>query len=320
MEVEFLVNRTDAAFNLCTASLNAYDVTKAVTSYILCIFVAALVVLTMCGNLLVIMSIIYFKQLHTPTNYLVLSLAVSDLLVGAVVLPFSTILFLNPCFPLQDILCKIRGGFDVMLCTSSMLNLCFISVDRYYAVCQPLKYKTKINVHVIIIMILVTWTVSLVNAISITLRAQSQKTCPLFQNSNSTIIGAFLAFYIPVIIMFYIYMKIFLVALKQARSIQNTKSGATASKMERKATKSLVIVMGVFLISWTPFILCITISPLNYSLVPKAVIETFKWFGWSNSMFNPLIYAFFYSWYRSAFRMILTGKIFQGDFANAKLT
>nr|XP_046229241.1 trace amine-associated receptor 1-like [Scatophagus argus] len=324
-------NRSDVVFegkHLCNESANLSDMRAVTTTYLLCVFVGSLSVLIMCGNLLLITSIVYFKQLHTPTNYLILSLAVADLLVGVFILPFSTILSVSSCFYLQDVLCKLRGSFDIFLCTSSILNLCFISVDRYYAVCQPLRYKAKINVRVIMIMILVSWTVPALNGISVTVLGVNQKQyngrCVLFQNTNSAIPGTVFAFYLPALIMFTIYLKIFMVAQRQARSIQNrtcqgTKSGATVSKMERKATKTLAIVMGIFLICWTPFFLCITFNPLSNGAIPLPLIEMFKWLGWSNSMLNPFVYAFFYSWFRLALRMILSGKIFQGDFTNSKL-
>uniref|UniRef100_A0A8D3CE02 G-protein coupled receptors family 1 profile domain-containing protein n=1 Tax=Scophthalmus maximus TaxID=52904 RepID=A0A8D3CE02_SCOMX len=284
----------------------------------------SLSVLIMCGNLLVIISIVYFKQLHTPTNYLILSLAVADLLVGVLVLPFSIILIVSTCWYLQDLLCSVKFSFDMLLCSCSILNLCCISVDRFYAVCQPLRYRIKINVRVVGLMILVTWTVSAIIGIVVTFWApkqgQNSRRCDVFQTKSSTIVGAFFAFYIPAIVIVTIYLKILMVAQKQERSILNTsKSGATVSKMEKKATKTLALVMGVFLMSWTPFFLCVTIHPLIDYTIPSHVIQTFKWLGWSNSMLNPCVYAFFYSWFRSAFRMIITGKIFQGDLSNSKL-
>ncbi|XP_076612994.1 trace amine-associated receptor 1-like, partial [Chaetodon auriga] len=328
MEPKFFVNRSDDVVegkHLCNESVKASDLTAVTSSYLSCILIGFLSVLIMCGNLLVITSIVYFKQLHTPTNYLILSLAVADLLVGIFVLPFSAILAVSSCWYLQDLL---RGCFDFFLCASSIFNLCFISVDRYYAVCQPLRYRTKMNVHVIAIMILVTWTFSALLGIVVTIQGvnhgQSNRKCVLFQNTSSVIIATVFGFCFPATLMFSTYLKILMVAQRQAYSIQkttcqSTKSGATVSKMERKATKTLAIVMGIFLICWTPFFLCMTFNPLTNDTIPVPMIRAFKWLGWSNSMLNPLVYAFFYSWFRSAFRMIISGKIFQGDFTNSKL-
>ncbi|KAM9339695.1 trace amine-associated receptor 1-like [Symphorus nematophorus] len=282
-------------------------------------------VVTICGNLLVIISIIYFKQLHIPTNYLILSLAVADLLVGVLVFPFSMAFTVTSCWYYEGLFCKVRGSFDVTLSTASILNLCCISIDRYYAVCQPLRYRTKINVRVSVIMILVSWTVCALNAISIKIlgvdQGQSNRRCVLFQNIRLAILVIGFSFYLPSILMSTIYLKILMVAKRQARSIQNTtcQRAKSESKMERKATKTLAIVMGVFLICWSPFFLCMTFNPLSNYKIPSPLIASFKWLGWSNSMLNPLIYAFFYSWFRSAFRMIISGKIFQGDFTNSKL-
>ncbi|XP_070844119.1 trace amine-associated receptor 1-like [Chaetodon trifascialis] len=289
---------------------------------------ASLVIVTsLCGNLLVIISIIYFKQLHVPTNYLILSLAVADLLVGVLVFPLNMAFTVTSCWYHEDLFCKVRGSFDVTLSTASILNLCCISIDRYYAVCQPLTYRSKINDRVIGIMIPVSWGFAAIIGIGIIIAGFNQGKCEescLIDALISTTLACIFSFYIPVIIMLSIYLKIFIVAQRQANSIQNTtcqskKSGATVSKTERKATITLAIVMGVFLLCWMPYFLCIIFQPFAYDVTPIAVIETLNWLTLFNSMLNPFIYAFFYSWFRSAFRMIISGKIFQGDFANSKL-
>uniref|UniRef100_UPI0037E9AF78 trace amine-associated receptor 1-like n=1 Tax=Semicossyphus pulcher TaxID=241346 RepID=UPI0037E9AF78 len=300
--------------------------TPSITCVLLYIFLVLLSVVTVCGNLLVIISIIYFTQLHTPTNYLILSLAVADLLVGIVVFPLSMAFSVSSCLYHEGLFCKVRSSFDVSLSTCSILNLCCISIDRYYAVCQPLIYRSKINHRIAVIMILVSWGGSAVIGISLTVAGLNNEECNetcFIEVLMANIVAPILSFYFPVLIMLCIYLKIFLVAKKQAHRIQNTcqstKSGATVSKLERKATKTLAIVLGVFLLCWTPFFLCITFSPVNSYSVPVPVSETLNWLTLSNSMLNPFIYAFFYRWFRLAFRMIMSGKIFKGDFTNTKL-
>ncbi|XP_022621860.1 trace amine-associated receptor 1-like [Seriola dumerili] len=303
MEAELTVNSTYIFNDIhpCYESNNATYIFTSKPS-ILCvlvyIFLSLLSVATICGNLLVIISIIYFKQLHTPTNYLILSLAVADLLVGVLVFPFSMAFTVTSCLYHEDLF------------------------YRYYAVCQPLTYRSKINVHITVIMILVCWSISALIGIAIIVAGFSQGTCEEMCSVDvvmANTMGPVFSFYLPAFIMLCIYLKIFLVARKQVNSIQSTKYGATVSKRERKATKTLATVLGVFLLCLTPYFLCIVFQPLSYNPPPIPVIETLNWLTLSNSMLNPLIYAFFYSWFRSAFRMIISGKIFQGDFANSKL-
>uniref|UniRef100_A0A672F5F3 Trace amine associated receptor 1 n=1 Tax=Salarias fasciatus TaxID=181472 RepID=A0A672F5F3_SALFA len=288
----------------------------------------SLSLVTISGNLLVITSVAYFKQLHTPTNYLILSLAVADLLVGAVVLLFNMALTVKSCLYFGNLSCKMRRSVDISLVTTSILNLCCISIDRYYAVCQPLTYRSKINDSVVLLMILGSWSASALSGFGIMFVGLRNLVCEgrcfIFHIPKSNTVGLIVSFYIPVMIMLCIYLKIFSVAQKQARCIQNAtcqakKSIVKVNKTERKATKTLAVVLGVFLFCWSPFFLSLTINPMTDYVIPSALIETFSWLSWSNSMLNPFVYGFFYSWFRSAFRIIISGKIFKGNFKNTKL-
>ncbi|XP_028253591.1 trace amine-associated receptor 1-like [Parambassis ranga] len=328
MKTEVTVNWTDVGTYTyqCSKTVNFNNIlanSQSTICGLLYVFIGLLAVITTCGNLLVIISIIYFKQLHTPTNSLILSLAVADLMVGIILFPLSMVFSFKSCLYFDGIFCSVRGSFDICLSTCSILNLGCISVDRYYAVCQPLTYRAKINHCVVVIMILICWGVSALIGIGIVIAGLNSKNCGnrcLIEILMKNTIGPILSFYLPVIIMLCMYLKIFLVAQRQARSIHNTtKCGAAVSKMERKATKTLAIVLGVFLFCWSPFFLCLTFLPLTNGAAPISLIESLRWLALSNSMLNPLIYAFFYSWFRSAFRMIISGKIFQGDFTNYKL-
>ncbi|XP_033846517.2 trace amine-associated receptor 1-like [Periophthalmus magnuspinnatus] len=291
---------------------------------ILCVFlyivISCLCLATVCGNLLVIISIVYFKQLHIPTNYLILSLAVADLLVGVVVFPFSMAQTLTSCLYQENVFCKIRDWFDITLSTSSILNLCCISIDRYYAICKPLTYKNIVTGRVAGFMIFMTWSVAAMIGSSILIEGNNQEACtePCLDVVLTNITGSIFAFFMPAVIMICIYLKIFFVAQRQRSSIQISKCG-TISKTERKATKTLAIVMGVFLLCMTPYFLCIVFLPLTSETPPFSLIEALNWLTLSNSMLNPFIYAFFYSWFRSACKMIVFGQIFKSNLASTKL-
>uniref|UniRef100_A0A674N274 G-protein coupled receptors family 1 profile domain-containing protein n=1 Tax=Takifugu rubripes TaxID=31033 RepID=A0A674N274_TAKRU len=189
MDPHLFHNRSDVFENHCNGSSLRFGLTETASSYLLCAIFWLLSVITVCGNLLVITAIIYFKQLHSPTHYLILSLAVADLLVGVLVLPFSVVLIVEPCFYLQTFICRVRNSCDMFLSATSILNLCFISVDRYHAVCQPLKYRIIINVRITVGMIAVSWTLPVLIGIGITMNDpnQSPTRCLFFQNPTFSV-------------------------------------------------------------------------------------------------------------------------------------
>nr|XP_033487525.1 trace amine-associated receptor 1-like [Epinephelus lanceolatus] len=270
------------------------------------------VILTVCGNLLVTISITYFKQLHTPTNYLIASLAVSDLLLGLLVMFPSMIQCVETCWYFGDVF------------------------YRHYAICHPLLYKRKISVNVVLVMILLSWGISaLIGFGMIFLKLNlwgieefyyqhiaCEGGCVLFQSGLSSTVSSVLSFYIPGILMLGVYLKIFLVAQRQLHSIQNAScmsSARMSNTSQTKATKTLAIIMGAFLSFWTPFFVCNIIDPFISYSIPPALFGTLVWVGYLNSTVNPVIYAFFYSWFRKAFQLFTSGKTFKSDMSEATL-
>lgn len=123
-------------------------------------YISAISVLTVCGNLLVIISITIFKQLHTPTNFLILSLGLPDFLVGICVMPVESIRRINSCFYTESCivvsfmwLCLFLG-----LCHSLMSCL---AIDRCFAVCEPIMYMSKMTIRKPLMCISLGWSVSI---------------------------------------------------------------------------------------------------------------------------------------------------------------
>ncbi|XP_030638768.1 trace amine-associated receptor 1-like [Chanos chanos] len=280
------------------------------------IFCALTIILIVCGNLLVICCIASFQRLHTPTNYLILSLAVSDLLLGAFVMPPGLVRSLETCWYFGDFFCMFHSSADFSLCNASILHLTFISIDRYYAVCKPLEYQTKFNNWVSLAMIAMSWTLSIVFGFAITfsdLRIEGKKdlhvnckgSCLAMHGREIGVGYSIIFYFIPVTIIISIYTKIFFIAQKHAKVIHSITlkvniNKMAAGKLDMKATKTLAVVIGVFLSCWTPFFMCNITDPLVGHSIPPLLYEILMWLAYLNSMFNPVIYALSYSWFRDA--------------------
>ena len=115
------------------------------------------------GNLLVICAFFRTRRLQTVTNYFIASLAFADALVAMFVLPLGIYVYQKDrSWKLGLILCDLWVSSDVLLCTSSILNLTCISVDRYMAITKPLTYTAYRSKFLARVMILLVWIVSAV--------------------------------------------------------------------------------------------------------------------------------------------------------------
>lgn len=328
----------------CFAAANNSCPRKARPALVVCamyLVMIGAIVMTMLGNMVVIISIAHFKQLHSPTNFLILSMATTDFLLSCVVMPFSMVRSIESCWYFGDLFCKVHSCCDIMLCTTSIFHLCFISVDRHYAVCDPLHYVTQITVGVVGVFLLISWSVpilfafglvfselNLIGAEDFVAAIDCTGLCVLIFNKLWGVLASFIAFFLPGAIMVGIYIHIFTVARKHARKIgpgPRTKRALSESKMkatsgkESKATKTLSIVMGVFVLCWLPFFVLTITDPFIGFTTPEDLYNVFLWLGYFNSTFNPIIYGMFYPWFRKALRMIVTGMIFRSDSSTSSL-
>ncbi|XP_041939868.1 5-hydroxytryptamine receptor 7 [Alosa sapidissima] len=327
--------------------------------------------LTICGNLLVVMSVCFVKKLKQPSNYLIVSLAIADLSVAVAVMPFVSITdLIGGQWIFGRVFCNVFIAMDVMCCTASIMTLCVISIDRYMGITKPLTYPVRQNGRCMAKMVFSVWLLSA----SITLpplfgwaqNVNDGHVCLISQDLGYTVYSTAVAFYIPMSVMLYMYYRIYRAAKVSAakhtiagfpraasaaaarpragedkeedeeeggrdgtggggrrsgmmgaecaaaalklqreaeecasfsRLLRSDRKTLSIFRREQKAAATLGVVVGAFSVCWLPFFLLSTARPfvcgVECSCVPLWLERTFLWLGYTNSLVNPFIYAFF---------------------------
>ncbi|XP_029936112.1 trace amine-associated receptor 13c-like [Myripristis murdjan] len=295
------------------------------------ILLSCVSVLTVALNVLVIISISHFRQRHTPTNLLLLSLAVSDLLAG-LLLPVE-ILFSGACWLYGDFVCTLSFFVVLSVISVSVGNMVLISVDRYVAICYPLHYPTKMNQTRVRIYACLCWICALFYS-SLILKDQLKQPgmfhscvgeCVVVFNYIAGTVDLVFNFIVPITVIVVLYMRVFVVAVSQARAMRSQTVAVThqrpgtvtAKKSEMKAARTLGVVIFVFLMCYCPYY-CFILAG-NTSLVSASSLDFFTLLVYLNSCLNPVIYAFFYPWFRKSIKLIVTLQILQPGSRGANL-
>ncbi|XP_019739034.1 5-hydroxytryptamine (serotonin) receptor 1A b [Hippocampus comes] len=189
---------------------------QVLTSFLLC----ALILCAIFGNACVVAAVALERSLQNVANFLIGSLAVTDLMVSVLVLPMAALYQVLNRWTLGQISCDIFISLDVLCCTSSILHLCAIALDRYWAITEPIDYMKKRTPRRAAILIGVTWLVGFSISVPPMLIMRSQpnsveedrknpKQCKIRQDPWYTIYSTFGAFYIPLVLMLVLYGRIF---------------------------------------------------------------------------------------------------------------
>ncbi|XP_068628951.1 5-hydroxytryptamine receptor 2A [Battus philenor] len=171
----------------------------------------ALVLCTAAGNVLVCLAIYLERRLQNVTNYFLMSLAITDLLVAVLVMPLGILTLVRGYFPLPAVYCLTWICLDVLLCTASIMHLCTISVDRYLSLRYPMRFgrnKTRKRVTVKIVFV---WILSTAMSLPLSLMYSKNEESVLIGGSCQIpdplykAIGSVISFYIPLGVMLLTY-------------------------------------------------------------------------------------------------------------------
>ncbi|XP_076871741.1 5-hydroxytryptamine receptor 2A [Brachyhypopomus gauderio] len=170
------------------------------------------IVVTVTGNILVIMAVSLERKLQNATNYFLMSLAITDMLLGLLVMPVAMVTILyNYTWPFPNTLCPIWIFLDVLFSTASIMHLCAISLDRYIGIRNPIQHSRTNSCARTRLKITAAWTISVgismpVPVLGLHNHSKVFRGCSCQLTDDSFIlVGSFVAFFVPLVIMLVTY-------------------------------------------------------------------------------------------------------------------
>ncbi|CAJ1085325.1 adenosine receptor A1b [Xyrichtys novacula] len=275
------------------------------------------------GNVMVVWAVKINKSLRDTTFCFIVSLALADIAVGALVIPLAITISIG--LQTHFYSCLLVACTVLVLTQSSILALLAIAIDRYLRVKIPTRYKRVVTPRRAGLAVVICWTVAFIVGLTPmlgwnNLRRLQQNgsissdlviTCQ-FENVISMDYMVYFNFFgwvlPPLVLMLVIYAEIFYMIHKQLNSKKLTSCHTDPNKYydkELNLAKSLALVLFLFAISWLPLhiINCITLfCPDCEKPIVLLYIAILLTHG--NSAVNPIIYAFRIKKFRSAFRKI----------------
>ncbi|KAM6956112.1 mu-type opioid receptor isoform 2-T2 [Aplochiton taeniatus] len=294
------------------------DTTPVIIAIVITALYSIVCVVGLVGNVLVMYVIIRYTKMKTATNIYIFNLALADALATST-LPFQSVNYLMGTWPFGDILCKMVLSIDYYNMFTSIFTLTTMSIDRYIAVCHPIKaldFRTPRNAKIVNVC---NWILS--SAIGLPVMFMAATTVPYHGKYDTSgmidctlifphptwywetllkICVFIFAFIMPVLIITVCY-GLMILRLKSVRMLSGSKE---KDRNLRRITRMVLVVVAVFIVCWTPIHIFVIIKALVN--IPNSLLQTVAWhfcitLGYTNSL-NPVLYAFLDENFKRCFR------------------
>ncbi|XP_053633197.2 substance-P receptor-like isoform X1 [Cherax quadricarinatus] len=285
-------------------------------------------VMSLCGNLMVMLVVYLNTFLHSTINYYLVNLAVADLLITVFCWPTIVNRITYPLYLLGRPLCRISVLTQGTCVTVSVLTLATVACDRVYAVLLPIRAHSASSKPLTIIVIL--WLFSFAVAFPsfyvrdtrvIQWNDLHEESCADFLCSDThrqifnyyRILLLATLFFVPGVVMGLAYTLIIYHLWCARRGPSDAASGTSITpephaRARRKIVKMTAMVLLAFSVCWTPLHALIIYDLSVDYMLPWWFEPALFWayfLGYSNSALNPLLYGGFSDNFRLGFKKIL---------------
>uniref|UniRef100_A0A3B3ZES4 Mu-type opioid receptor n=1 Tax=Periophthalmus magnuspinnatus TaxID=409849 RepID=A0A3B3ZES4_9GOBI len=264
--------------------------------------------------------IFQYTKMKTATNIYIFNLALADALVTST-LPFQSVNYLMGTWPFGDILCKMVMSIDYYNMFTSIFTLTTMSIDRYVAVCHPVKaldFRTPRNAKIVNIC---NWILSSAIGLPVMFKARTLPTresrtiivdCALefphpswYWDTLMKICVFIFAFIMPVLIITVCY-GLMILRLKSVRMLSGSQE---KDRNLRRITRMVLVVVAIFIVCWTPIHIFVIITALV--TIPNSTLQSITWhfciaLGYTNSSLNPVLYGYLDENFKRCFREFCT--------------
>ncbi|XP_078382085.1 octopamine receptor beta-1R-like [Oculina patagonica] len=292
-------------------------------------------VATLFGNLLLCAVLLKNLSFRSITNILILALSVADILMGAICMPLTCGALVQGKWIYGDFACQLQCFFIYFLAFVSLQTIVLTSLNRFYRVVKPAKYRRLFTVKKTVGALIALWLSSaIILAVPLTTGAFSatfnpaKAACVIFRkgaamehNSYPAILrGLLLLFFavIPSVVIFTCYFKIFravgehFTRVAPSLNVQSARLRlkSRVNSQEMRTTITLFAIVVMFVLSWLPVFVIEIIQAfaIDWWKIPREVQLLWTFFGSFSSAANPLVYGFANSSYRREYRRLLTLK------------
>ncbi|XP_076625905.1 octopamine receptor beta-1R isoform X2 [Colletes latitarsis] len=226
-----------------TVSGDSYQQSPVIWTVIKGVVIISIIVTALIGNTLVIASVRRHRKLRVPTNRYVVSLAAADFLVAVCAMSFNASVELTGRWVFGRVMCDVWSSLDVYFSTASILHLCCISVDRYYAIVRPLEYAAIMRRITVTCMLGSAWLLpALISFIPIFMGWYATKEhldylrdnpqiCKFLVNKPYAVISSSVSFWIPGVVMIVMYCKIYKEAVRQREALSRASSNTVLNSV-----------------------------------------------------------------------------------------
>lgn len=281
------------------------------------LFLILIMMVAVIANTMNIIVVYRNSNMQTPRYMFIMNLAIGDIGVTLLSMPFSLVTCVARKWIMGDALCKLHGFLGSFFFCASIFTLTVMSVEQYYALVRPL--SRTITIQRARWMTISVWLLSAMLSMGPILGwghfdyNSTTLSCGVaYPESTSDrlylLTLLLIAYVIPLLSMAYVYIRILLAVSRHTdRIARYTKGGLEVMRLQRRITYTLLLVLLVFLLCWLPFVFLIVLATRNTSVseIPYGLGVAAYWCGFFNSSVNPIIFVIRNDRFREGYRDIL---------------